>query len=480
MEKFFKAIPAYAILEPLADNIGCGIHVIDVNAYTVFYNKKAAELDGLSPNKVIGKYLLDSFPSLTEESSTLIQAVKTGKSIFNMEQHFTNCKGVLVSTVNTTVPIYHEGNIIGAMEISQDVRKHKILADEIVRLERELYNKAKTLNSSFPNSAESRAKNARYTLDNFIGKHPKIIELKNRAYRAAQSSSPICVYGETGTGKEILVQGIHNASMRRDKPFIAQNCAALPESLLEGILFGTFHGAFTGAKNRPGLFELANEGTIYLDELDSLNPGLQAKLLRVLQEKKVCRLGGQKEKYIDLRIITSISTNPLEALEKGKLRKDLFYRISVINLGIPPLRQRKEDITLLVEHFLQKQAVRRKHKFELSAEVMNAFYEYPWPGNVRELEHAIEGATEVATSSLITMDLLPPQILLYFDYYKSSKVSNKYASRNKNLPLRKAIKEFERELILESLQESGGNISRAARLLQIPRQTLQYKIKSIL
>jgi arginine utilization regulatory protein len=214
------------------------------------------------------------------------------------------------------------------------------------------------------------------------------------------------LYGETGTGKELVGQAIHNASGRSKQRYTAVNCAAIPENLLEGILFGTTPGAFTGARNKPGLFERASGGTIFLDELNSMAPGLQAKILRVIQEYKVRRLGSVKEAEIDLKIISTVNKEPHVAIAERSLRPDLFYRLGVVFIPIPALRQRPCDITLLARHFLKKhsRALNKKVR-DVSDEAMALFQAHHWPGNVRELEHVIEGALNLAEAGESTIDL---------------------------------------------------------------------------
>ena len=225
----------------------------------------------------------------------------------------------------------------------------------------------------------------------------------------AKSPSPILIYGETGTGKELIVQAIHGASPQRRAPLIAQNCAAIPEALLEGILFGTVKGGFTGAIDRPGLFELANGGVLFLDEINSMSLPLQAKLLRVLQENKVRRVGGQTEIPIDLHLITATNLHPSKLLNSGDLRLDLYYRINVMFLEIPPLRRRREDIPLLVDSFISHyNKVFSKQVVATDKDSMDFFLQYEWPGNIRELKNMIERAMNLVDGELIHLDDLKP------------------------------------------------------------------------
>ena len=304
-----------------------------------------------------------------------------------------------------------------------------------------------------------------------IGISDVMLKLKKDALAVSSSPSPIMVYGETGTGKELLLHAIHNAGPRRDKPFIAQNCAALPETLLESILFGTVKGSFTGAETRPGLFEIANGGTLFLDEINSMSIQLQAKLLRVIQDRNVRRVGDTRTIHVDVRIVTAINIDPRQALIDKTLRDDLFFRLSVISLKVPPLRERRDDIPFLTEYFIKKYNSRlHKQVKNVSEDVEKFFMEYAWPGNVRELEHSIEGAMNIADGDIIDGKCLP---------YYLGEIYRKYESTQEDFEiktLKEAMYNLEKSLIEKSLKKSGGNVTKAAELLDVPRQTLQYKI----
>lgn len=347
---------------------------------------------------------------------------------------------------------------------------------------------------------------ALFTLEDIIGTSPAILELKHKVARIARLPSPILVYGETGAGKEILVQAIHSAGPRRNGPFVAQNCAALPEGLLESILFGTTRGSFTGAQDRPGLFEVADGGTLFLDEIDSMPPNLQAKLLRAVTESGARRVGDLKLRRFNIRLAAAISSHPSRAVESGALRADLYYRLSVILLAVPPLRERKEDIPALVEHFVacfNRQfgtGVRR-----VTPEVMEILVNHDWPGNVRELRNTIESAMALAEGDAITLDHIRPDLVAALPLRRAETPPPPAAlsapppeppalraaetpapaaagpvttdAGKLAAPLRVTVKDTERQLIAAALAECQGNLTRAARKLGIPRQTLQYRIK---
>ncbi len=459
----------------ILDSIDEGIQVVDKNGVTVFYNRAAATLDNLRPEEVVGKPVLEVFPSLCRETSTLLQVLKTGQPVSNREQTFMNYKGDTITTVNSTLPVTVEGRLIGAVEVSRDITLIQEMANRIVDLQTELFAKRE-------GRRDVGLDRARYTFDDIIGESECMLNLKRKARRAAGSTSAVLIHGETGTGKELLVQAIHNAGPRAKGPFIAQNCAALPEGLLEGILFGTTKGGFTGAYDRPGLFELADCGTIFLDEIDSMPSSLQGKLLRVLSEKRLRRVGDAKERMVDVRVVAAMTRQPEEAVSLGLLRNDLYYRLNVICLGIPPLRDRRGDVPLLITHFIEKF---NKHLIMnvkgVSKEVFQMFISYDWPGNVRELEHAVEGAMHMLEGDIILPEYLPEHI-------------RKSSTSRQDLPhqlhsvikdmdfqgdFRETVTELENLLIRKAFAQAGGNVSQTARILGIPRQTLQYRLRKL-
>lgn len=458
------------LLELILVNLDEGIIVTDDQANITFYKEPATNIGGIDPRIAVGKNILEVFPGLTPETSTFYNVIQNKRPLIEHIQHYTNYKGKRVSTVTSTIPIFENGKLVGCFEIFKDLTQVMELSEKILRLQEQLYQKK---------NGEKRCEEdaVRYSFDNIIGKSKALRELKAKARRIAASSSPILIYGETGTGKELLVQAIHNANAsRRCKPFIAQNCAALPFNLLESILFGTTSGSFTGAKDNPGLFELADGGTLFLDEINSLDIELQAKLLRVLQDGMVRRVGSTKTKFVDVRIIASTNVEPLQLVRQNLLRQDLYYRLKVIYLEIPPLRERKEDIDLLIDHFIEKNNEKLGKTVKgLSDEVRNALADYPWPGNVRELEHLIESAMNLADGDIITMDDI--------QYHFGNRIllSNEQMQNSDTFPgpldLQLAVSQYEKDLIIKALKATNGNMSKAAKNLKLPKQTLHNKIK---
>jgi arginine utilization regulatory protein len=363
--------------------------------------------------------------------------------------------------------------VCGAVDISKDMSMIKGLAEKVVDLQGEL--------NSFRRGCHkpARGDEARYDLANIIGRSQALLALKEKAGKVAKSASPMIVFGETGTGKELLVQAVHRAGPRRAGPFIAQNCAALPENLMESLLFGTVKGSFTGADNRPGLVELADGGTLFLDELPGMGLDLQAKLLRFIQEKCVRRLGDTRVRQVDVRIVASTNIEPQEALSLNLIRSDLYYRLNVVTLSLPPLRSRKEDIPLLVEHFLREFTAEFGSAIRgVDPEVEKIFMRYRWPGNIRELRGVIEGAANLCEGEIIEIEHLPEHILKE-TYRKRQDAGQLLEEIDFDQDFLTVMGYVEKELIRRALERSGGNVSSAARFLGIPRQTLQYKIRSL-
>lgn len=477
------------IYRHILDRINEGVHVIDATGTTVVYNHKMTELESMTPDDVLGKKLLDVFQFSEAQESTLLRCLREGKASRNVRQTYFNDKGKAITTLNNTYPIFDGDQLIGAMEIANDVTKMERLIRE--------------------NLLEKEKGSTRITFESIIGKSEAIRDVVENAKRAARTSSSVLVAGETGTGKELFVQSIHNASSRAQGLFLSQNCAALPDSLIEGLLFGTVKGAFTGAIERPGLFEQAEGGTLFLDEVNSLSLPLQAKLLRVLQEKTVRRIGDTKDRVVNVRIIAAINEDPIEAISHDRLRKDLYYRIGVVTLLLPSLRERREDVALLVDHFIDKY----NQLFQLnvdgvSAEVRSFFQEYEWPGNVRELQHLVEGAMNLIDEEReIEMQHLPlhhmkrrriAQAALdraENDQVRTSDRMNTLASAPNTThrsmshqedfspdasgTLKEQLEEFERAYIQLIIQKHGGNLSQAAKELGLSRQSLQYRAKRL-
>ncbi|ADL08721.1 sigma-54 interaction domain-containing protein [Thermosediminibacter oceani] len=461
VEKRLKEILSYKTIRKIFDALDEGIIIVDRDYNIIFYNNTLTRFEGLESKNVIGKKLLEVFPSLTPEESTIYQVIETGRPIFNRYQQYLNYKGMEIRTLNTTIPIVENGQVLGALEISRDVSEVYALSQKVLELQQKLIGKK-------PRSINVGLK---YSFDSIVGSSKKIREIVEVLKKVAGTTSSVLIYGETGTGKELFAQSIHSESPRKNRPFIAQNCAALPETLLESLLFGTTKGSFTGAEDKPGLFEQADGGTLLLDEINCMGLSLQSKLLRVLQEGVVRRIGATFDIPVDVRIIATTNEKPSELLKSGRLRSDLFYRLSVIYVEIPPLRERPEDIEELVSFFIKKYNAKfGKDVKGVDRQVLNIFREYPWPGNVRELEHVIEGVMNYVDGGyILTGDLKYLSFGSFRDYIEKKP--------DPAIGVKSRVDEYEKDLILNALRSTGGNITRAAQKLGIKRQSLQYRMK---
>jgi len=310
----------------------------------------------------------------------------------------------------------------------------------------------------------------KYDFGNLIGKSAAMEDVLRLTGQVAASDATVLIQGESGTGKELIARAIHYNSPRKDRPFITVNCPSIPENLMESELFGHVRGAFTGAlKDRKGKFQLADHGTLFLDEIGDLKEDLQARLLRVLQEKELEQVGDSRLIKVDVRVVAA-TNKKLEALvQSGQFREDLFYRLNVVSIAIPPLRERKEDITFLVDHFIQKYG--KERHFRITDEALKILYDYDWPGNVRELENTIERAVVISQEPVISAELLQP-------------IRQKMASApTLSFPTLTAedatLEEIERRAIRRALEKAAGNQTRAAKLLAIPRHVLLYRLKKL-
>ncbi len=317
----------------------------------------------------------------------------------------------------------------------------------------------------------------RYAFHNLIGKSQVMQEIYSKIEQVADSRTTVLITGESGTGKELVAKALHYNSSRRERPFIALNCAALPETLIESELFGHEKGSFTDATaRRVGQFELANTGTLFLDEIGDLSPITQAKLLRVIQEREFTRIGGVQPIKVDVRIVTATNKNLDDLVRKAQFREDLYYRINVIALVLPPLRERGEDIPLLAKHFLEKRLdEERRPRIEFGKEALELLTRYSWPGNVRELENFVEQAFIWSQNAAqITPEHLPT--LIKNDSRSTSLRDDTLAGR---MSLEKAVMEFEREIILDALKRTNYVQTHAANLLGISRRMLKYRMDTL-
>lgn len=466
MEKLnLEDIDIYRILSSMHE----GVLISDAQGIVRFYNEAQARIDDIAARDALGKKITEIY-QLTDATSPSMRCLASGKPIINETILYRTRLGKVANIINNVYPLFKSGKLIGAINFCNN---YQLLERTIVQ-DQEVSRTHEPQNST------------RFHFSDIIGSNPDMVNAVRIARMSSDSPSPIMIYGETGTGKELFAQSIHNHRSKRKKPFIPINCAAIPENLLEGILFGTSKGAFTGAMNKSGLFEQANGGSIFLDELDSMPLTLQAKLLRVIQEKKVRKLGSLKEIDLDVKIISSVGHPPLEIIRNGTLRTDLFYRMGVVFIMLPPLRERKDELDELIRCFIAEYNQTLKvNVSSVSKNVRDLFDHYHWPGNVRELKHVIEAAMNmVGKNCVIRLAHLPAHIFSFAE--KKGALPRETDPFHAALPpgglplsstLHQTQAENERQILCRALTDSAGNAAKAARTLGISPQSFHYKLK---
>ncbi len=437
--------------------------IIDAQGYVEYSATYNHQQTGLSKDNYIGKHILEIYPDLTEETSTHYRVMRSNQPIINEKQNLVDMYGNNYEFVNSSFPISSGTGTppLGTIEISILISQNQIPHQR----EKEYAAPA----------AGSRKK--LYTVEDIITESPAMKAVKEEILKLSSSSSCAMIWGETGTGKELVAESLHTSS-RSKGAFISVNCSALPASLFESLLFGTKKGSFTGAEDKKGLIEMADGGTLFLDELNSMDISLQPKLLKAIEQQKFRQVGGEKEIEVDVRFIAAMNMNPEKAVEKGLLRKDLFYRLDVIDIYIPPLRERPEDMMPLIYHYINYyNALLGKKVIGLTSLAKNALLSNEWPGNIRELRNSMEYAINVAAGEYLTLKELPSRII-------SGKGVSQDAGNSPALPdtsqpsfsLQDHMNKYERDIILKTLEDSK-NITAAAKRLGLTRQALQYKMQ---
>ncbi len=459
-------------LNTVLHSVDDGISAIDASGHFILYNHGLENMEGYQAKDVIGKHILEIY-NINEKTSMMLRAIRERTTIRDYRQHYSMKNNRTFEVIIESIPLIEDNKVVGALAIYKDYTVFEKMTKKYYFLQ-----EGKKRNGYYINKERNDPKQP----PQLIGNSPKFLESLQMVQTAAASNSAVMIYGETGTGKELFANQIHRYSSRAQHPFIAINCAAIPESLLESLLFGTVKGAFTGAVNSEGLFSQANGGTVFLDEINSMPMSLQAKILRAIEEKQIRRLGDKETIPIDIRIISSTNQDITLTIEKGQIRSDLFFRLAVFYIQIPPLRERIDDLDLLISFFIGifNQEM-KKNIIGVQPDVLNGFKEYPWPGNVRQLKNIIECAMNfVDDKETILQEYHIPR---YANILKKQQTKILELPQDKKGPdtrpihIIQEIKEEEKLVIIDTLKETGGNISQAAKRLGISRQALQYKMK---
>ncbi len=426
----------------ILDSVTEGVFTVNENMVITYFNKAVERISGMPREKAIGQYCFDVLRSNICETECPIRfSLESGEEIIDKHRNILRVDGKKISVaISASVLRNDNGKMIGGVETLRDLSKIEALEKEIHK---------------------------QYTFEDIISKNNKILQIFNILPNVSESDSTVLIQGPSGTGKELFARAIHNLSHRKDGPFIAINCGALPDTLLESELFGYVKGAFTDAKkNKPGRFELAKGGTIFLDEIDSLPLSTQVKLLRVLQEKEFEPLGATSSIKTNVRVISATKYDLYELVQEDKFRDDLYYRLDVVKIELPPLKERRDDIPLLIQHFIEKfNHYMHKSINRVSDDVLKLLLNYSFEGNIRQLENIIEHAFVMCQTEEISLEHLPPEIYLSDLKNETDTISD--------IPL----KESEYRTILKTLNKHHWNTLDTANELKIHRSTLWRKMK---
>lgn len=434
-----------------------GIVVTDLNGKILFLNDSYAEILGVDREEAIGKDVTEVIPG-----TRMHIVADTGKEEMGSVFRLKNGQSIIVNRML----VKKKGRVIGVAAFSSFATSEELNTEITIQ---KLNSLSQELNQ-YKNEL-TKLRGAKYSLEQIIGDAPNLLKVKELIQRVAQTKSTVLITGETGTGKELVAHAVHQQSSRRHQPFVRVNCAAIPGNLLESELFGYEEGAFTGAKRggKMGKFELANGGTLLLDEVNQMPLYLQSKLLRVIQEKEVERVGGNKPIEIDVRLIFTTNQNLLDLVREDKFREDLYYRINVVSIDIPPLRSRISDIPVLVDYFIEK--INRELGLRITGideQVIRVFQDYHWPGNIRELENTLERAANLALQGILNLE--------HFEHFLL-RLEKEESPGGNVVRLETARHKAEKETIMRVLAQTNKNISAAARLMGINRSVLYDKMK---
>ncbi len=430
------------VRDVILDSINEGVFTVGVDWRITSFNRAAERITGISRREAVGQSCCDVFhANICEKDCVLRRSFETGHPITNATAHIVSNQGRRVPIrISTAILRNNRGRVIGGVETFQDL-------SQVEQLRKEL--------------------SSRYTFEDMVGRSPAMVRLFDILPQIADSSSTVLIEGPSGTGKELFARAIHHVSPRRSKRFVPVNCAALPDTLLESELFGYKAGAFTDARrDKPGRFVLADGGTIFLDEIGDISPAMQARLLRVLQDWVIEPLGAVQPKPINVRVLAATNRDLTQLVQSGRFREDLYYRIHVVHLSLPSLRQRREDIPLLVDHLVTKlNRLQQKEIAGISVEAMTRLMDYDYPGNIRELENFLEQAFVLCRGGIIELHHLPPEVR-----------REAQAAADPCNPV--SLQAMERHLIAATLRRHNGHRQRTARELGLDVSTLYRKIKS--
>ncbi|MGD9017698.1 MAG: sigma 54-interacting transcriptional regulator [Desulfobacterales bacterium] len=431
----------------ILDSIADGVFTVDSDWRITSFNKAAERITGIQMNEAIGRHCWEVFrASICEQLCAMHRTIQTGKSVINQSIYIVNADGNRIPvSISTAILRDGSGHVIGGVETFRDL-------SEVEELKKEL--------------------TQRNSLYDIVSKNKAVQQLFDKVELVAESETTVLIEGESGTGKELFAKAIHAHSHRKNGPFVTINCGAMPDTLLESELFGYKAGAFTDAKkDKPGRLALAAGGTLFLDEIGDISPMLQVRLLRVLQDRTYEPLGNVRPEQADVRFLAATNRNLRTLVEDGRFRKDLFYRINVVRLSLPPLRERKEDIPLLIDHFIRRfNQLNGKEIRGISPDVLSLLMVHDYPGNIRELENIVEYAVLVCRKRWIEIDHLP-------DHLRSVSISN--LTLDCPPPHGLSVKETEKQVIMDTLHRNNWNRSAAARELGIHPTTLWRKVKRL-
>jgi arginine utilization regulatory protein len=456
------------VLKQIMDDMVEGVCITDEHENIIWINRTAEEGDGLVRAEVIGRPEAEVYKNIGRFNRV---TTITGKAIAQRHAQYYLPDGRRVDALLRTIPYFFNNQLKAVATIGFGFNHLKVISRWLFDLEFAVSSKVKI-----------RSNRTKYVFKDIIGSSKDIKDALKMAQKVAFTNANVLIFGETGTGKELFAQSIHNASRQADGQFVAINCSAIPETLLESILFGTSKGAFTGAVESPGLFELADGGSLFLDEINSMPMKLQAKILRVLQEREVQRLGEKKVRSFDCRIISATNVDPLDAVKNNVLRKDIYFRLATVTVVVPPLRERQDDIPLLISFFLNRlQPYTLLKSKDISPEVMEVFNNYHWPGNIRELEHSLEYAAMMleADDKRIEITHLPLSLQTISKRATPSGSDNGQSTSAVIFPLVETLNRLEYGFIQKALAANNEMITKAADSLGLSRQALYYRIKRL-